>query len=81
MRDRFPGLKRAFAWTEDDRSIIQEIDAELASSLEDTISQLMERGMSRAQALEETSRRFGDLVEYRRRMARKRRLGDRSERD
>ncbi|HSR67582.1 MAG TPA: permease prefix domain 1-containing protein [Acidobacteriota bacterium] len=76
MRDRFPRLKRAFAQPEDDRTIIEEIDAELASHLEDSINQLIKDGMSRREALEETSRRFGDLVEYRRRMQRQRRLGE-----
>ncbi|HSR52243.1 MAG TPA: ABC transporter permease [Acidobacteriota bacterium] len=72
MREHFSDLKRAFCPPDDQRNIIKDIDAELAFHFECTVEELRRSGMSRTEALEEASRRFGNLLEHRRRLARTR---------
>ncbi|HEV2131464.1 MAG TPA: ABC transporter permease, partial [Longimicrobiaceae bacterium] len=59
--DRFAGIRRVFRI----RNVDRDLDDELAFHFQQTVEELMQKGMSPQQAKEEAHRRFGDLHHYR----------------
>jgi putative ABC transport system permease protein len=77
----FEGLRRVFRIGMVGGDVDREIQRELDFHLEETVAELMSRGMDEHTAREEANRRFGDLRSYRRelrRLDRKRETRDRA---
>ena len=65
--DGWRGLQRVFRFPSSRRRIREDVDAELAFHLDERTTELMARDhLTRAEALEEVERRFGDVRAYRR---------------
>lgn len=77
--DRFAGIRRVLRF----RNLERDLDEELAFHFEQTVEELMQRGMTRPQAEAEARRRFGDERRWRRELGKldrqaeaRRRLGE-----
>lgn len=63
------GMRRAFALPASARRAARDVEAEFAFHLQERVDELVERGMSRAEAEAEVRRRFGDVEAWRRETA------------